>query len=289
MVSIYNLKAAMGRISLLVLFSIVAISISGCSEQYQIERMVWQADKASKSIFFNNGEVAPYEFIQAISLYEKVIGKAPSDSNHALNSRFKIAQIYALQKEFDKAREIYDKIIVSHQGRQEVQALALFEKGQTFQKQGDWPWALGVFKKITDNYRETKQSFSVPLYIAHYYVENGDDLSAEQAYSAAIAHYQRIAQDYPGTRAAVLCENLIVRTYMEQKNWDMAVAYIKQLDSKYKLGADTLLVLAKIYENKLQEKPKAIEVYNRIVMNFSEYKEIDSIKKKLEKLKEEEI
>ncbi|MCP4650097.1 MAG: tetratricopeptide repeat protein [PVC group bacterium] len=259
------------------------VTLSGCSEQYKIERMVWQANKAAEPIFLNEGSVSSYEFKTVIALYEKIIARAP-ESNHALDSQFKIAQLYALEKEFDKSRAIYDIIIESHQGRQEINALALFEKGQTYEKEGNWPWALKLFKEISAKYEKTQLSFSVPLYIAHYYLENEKVSEAAQAYQAAIDQYQAIADKYPNTKGALMAENLIVRTYVEQEAWDNAVAYILGLDSKYALSSDTLLVLANIYENKLSDKQKALSIYKRILEEYPDYKAGEMLKKKVVEL-----
>ena len=257
----------------------------GCGQQYQIERMVWQAEKVARSVFINKGEVSPYEFSKALAAFEKVIEAAPN-TQHALNASFKIAQLYTLKKEFDIARREYDKIIESHQGRFEVQALAMFEKGQTYEKAEDWPTALVIFKAIMDKHYLTQQGISVPLYIARYYVDKGEFDRAIVAYQDARDHYKSIIGKHPKTKAVLLCENLIVRTYMEQQDWQAAADYLHQLDEQYSLGIDTLLILAKLYENKLNLQEEALKIYERIVKDFSDHKAIDNIKEKIAQLKD---
>lgn len=273
------------QIRIIVILIFLSGVLCGCSEQYKIERMVWQADKGSRSIFLNEGEVSTYEFNSALAEFEEIIKKAP-DSQHALNASFKIAQLYAIKKEFDNSRIAYDKIIATHQGRTEIQALAMFEKGQTYEKAEDWSNALIIFKKIMDDYYLTKQGIAVPLYVVRYYVQKSEPEAAYLAYEAARVHYKGIIEKHPKTKAVLLCENLIVRTLMEQKNWLGAAEYLRHLDQQYSLGVDTLLILAKLYENKLDLTEEAIKVYERIVRDFSDHKAVESIKEKIVKLKD---
>lgn len=267
-------------ISLLLLVSVLA---PGCSEQYMIERMLWQAQKAAQPIILNEGDASPYEFERAISLYNKVIEKSTA-SNYALTAYFKIADLYILKKSFDKARDIYDNIEKSHQGRQELCALALFSKAQTYEKENNWTEALKTFNQILAKYSKTRESLNVPIYIAHYYLKAEDRVSAQEAYEKAREYYERKISEYPNTQFSLLSENYILRTYLEQENWNKAVEYINILDKKYKLGSDTLLVLAGIYKNKLNDKEKAKETYKRFLTDFPQNRLETLVKKEIEQL-----
>lgn len=137
-----------------------------------------------------------------------------------------------------------------------------------------------------DDYYLTKQGIAVPLYVVRYYVQKSEPEAAYLAYEAARVHYKGIIEKHPKTKAVLLCENLIVRTLMEQKNWLGAAEYLRHLDQQYSLGVDTLLILAKLYENKLDLTEEAIKVYERIVRDFSDHKAVESIKEKIVKLKD---
>ncbi len=259
---------------------------SGCSEQYRMERMVWHAERTAEPVFVNEGMVSSFEFDNAVSKFEKIIEKYP-DSQFAINARLRIADLYTVRKSFDKAREVYDQIIALYEKNPELVALSLFKKGKTYELDNNWAQALRTFNVILTKYEKTSHSLSVPLYIARYYVKNDEEKSAQQAYKAAVNFYQKIADEYKNTKAALLAENLIVRTYIEQRDWNDAVAYIRKLDKKYRLGPDTLMVLAKIYQNKLGDVNLAKTTYERILKDFSDKeqvvkavtKELDSLKK----------
>ncbi len=285
-------KQQISRVSINVLkmvtvFSIVLLlsALPGCSEQYRMERMVWNAERAAEPVFANEGMVSTFEFKNAVSKFEKIIEKFP-DSQYAINAQLRIADLYVVHKSFDKAREVYDEMISSNEKKPELAALSLFKKGRTYELEGKWAQALKTFNVILTDYEKTNQSLSVPLYIARYYVKNNEQRSARQAYEAAINFYQSIADEYPNTKASLLAENLVVRTYMEQEDWDAAVSYISKLDKKYRLGPDTLMVLAKIYQNKLNNVRLAKATYERILKDFSnKEKVVEIVKKELEKIK----
>jgi tetratricopeptide (TPR) repeat protein len=259
-------------------------SCSGCSEQYKMERMVWHADRAAKPIFINEGAVPTYEFNRVLDKYKKIINAKPG-SNFALDAQFKIAKLYIANNSFDLARLEYDAIIATHKENKELSANTLFLKGQSYEVENKWPEALKIYNQVIEQYDKTSQSLSVPLYIARYYMKNQDSVAAIKAYQTAITYFQKIADAYPNTKASLLCENLIVRAYMEMNSWDDALAYIENLDKKYKLGPDTLMVMAQIYKEKLNDPVKTQAVYDRILQEFPEHKVAEYVRKQMESKK----
>ncbi|MBI4846018.1 MAG: tetratricopeptide repeat protein [Candidatus Omnitrophica bacterium] len=256
------------------------IFIAGCSSEYQMERLVWQANKAAEIVFMTDGAVSPYEFDKAILFQEKIIKNAP-ESEYGLNARFAIAKLYVVKKSFDKAREVYDKILESFPEKHDICALALFSKGQVFELEGNWTQALIIFNEIISNYSKTRQGVIVPLYIARYYVKNKDQQAAAAAYNSARSYYKSVAKEYQRAKAGLLAENLIIRTFIEEGNWKSAVDYIEELDTKYKLGVDTLVILAQIYKNKLNDMEKALKILDRISKEFPDFKKIEQLKKEI--------
>ncbi|MFH1283900.1 MAG: tetratricopeptide repeat protein [bacterium] len=280
-------RASTGILKAISCFSaaLLLLAVPGCSEQYRMERMAWNAERTAEPIFANEGMVSTFEFDKAVSKFEKIIEKSP-DSQYALNSKLRIADLYSVHKSYDKARAIYDKIIISNEKNPELVALSLFKNGQTYELEGNWGMALKIFNVILADYDKTSQSLEVPLYIARYYVKNNKKAAAQQAYIAAINFYQTIADTYKNTKAALLAENLIVRTYMEQEDWNSAVAFLNKLDKKYKLGSDTLMVLARIYQNKLNNVKLAKATYERILKDFPDKEKIvELVKQEIENLK----
>ncbi|MFH1459045.1 MAG: tetratricopeptide repeat protein [Candidatus Omnitrophota bacterium] len=256
---------------------------SGCIQQYTVERMLWQANKAAEPIFINQGSVPSYEFNRVIALFDKVIEKVPG-SSYALKSKLRKASLFISQNSYEKAFKIYDDVVTEYKEQKEICARVIFLKGQACEKQGLWDKALEFFNQILLEYEKTQKSLAVPLYIARYYSENGQDSQAQQAYLGAVMYFQSIADKYPNTKGAVLCENLIVRTYLEMGTWGKAAEYIEQLDGKYKLGPDTLLVLARIYDNKVKDPVRAKQIYQRILENYPKHKIIEAVKKDMKKL-----
>ncbi|MBU1087169.1 MAG: tetratricopeptide repeat protein [Candidatus Omnitrophica bacterium] len=258
---------------------------SGCSEQYKMERMVWHADQAAKPIFINEGSVPSYEFKRVMDMYRKIIDAKP-DSGFALDAKFKIAKLYISNQEFDQARLEYDQVLEKYKDNPELSANTVFLKALSYEQEKEWSEALKMFDLIIKQYPETSQSLSVPMYIANYYMKNEDTVSAVQAYKTAIDYYQEIADRYPNSKAGLLCENMIVRAYMEMSSWNDALNYMQSLDSKYKLGPDTLMVMAQIYKEKLNDPVKMRAIYNRILEEFPDHKVAKYVKQLMEQEKE---
>jgi len=261
------------KVTAAVLSLFIAFSVSGCSEQYKIERMVWNAEKTAEPIFVNQAMVSAFEFRRAISKFQRIVEISPG-TEYGINAQLRIGELYTIRELYDDARAMYDEIISSYKDKPELVALAVFKKGQAYEKEGNWPKAVEAFDLIMKDFEKTSQSLSTPLYIARYYAQKGEKKEAQQAYSKAADYYQSLADKYKNTRAALLAENLIVRTYMEEEDWSSAVGYINRLDKKYKLGPDTLLVLAKIYQNKLNNISMAKSIYERILNTYSDKEQI---------------
>ena len=260
------------------------ILTSGCSEQYKMERLVWHADQDAKSIFINEGAVPSYEFNRVLEMYKKII-KVKPDSKYALDAKFKITKLYLSEKNYDQARFEYDAIMNEYKDNAELVSGTLFLKGQSYEQEKKWPEALKLFNQIIAQYDKTSQALSVPMYIARYYMAEEDTVEAVKAYKTAIDYYQNIADKYPHSKASLLCENLIVRVYMEMSSWDDALEYIQKLDSKYKLGPETLMFMAQIYKEKVKDMAKARAVYQRILDEYPEHKVADYVRQLMEQEK----
>ncbi|MBU1043068.1 MAG: tetratricopeptide repeat protein [Candidatus Omnitrophica bacterium] len=257
-----------------------AFMCSGCSEQYKLERMVWHADQAARPIFINQGSVPSYEFNRVVDMYRKIIEVKPG-TGFALDAKFKIAKLYMANNEFDQARIEYDQVIEQFKDNQELAANTVFLKAQSYEQEKKWPEALKLFDQIIKQYPKASQALSLPMYIARYYIKNEDTVAAVQAYKTAIDYYQNIADTYPNTKVSILSENMIVQAYMEMSSWQDALDYIKSLDKKYKLGPDTLIFMAQIYKNKLNDPVKTQEIYDRILREFPEHKIAEYVKKQI--------
>lgn len=268
---------------------LLALSGGGCSERYAMERLFWQAERAAQTVIQHAGGVSSYEFDRAVALFENVIKQAGVDSDFAFNAQLRIAQLYRERKEFDKARTIQDAAINSRPGRQELIAKALFQKGQTYETEGDWPAALAVFKQILDSCSDTQEAVSVPLYIARYYAQRGDSAAAEQAYRASVQYFQQMAAKHPNSKTSLLAENMVIRTYIEMEDWPVAVQYIEQLDTKYRLGPDTLFLLGQIYENRLKDTAKAQVAYERIIATWPDSRVAELAKQRLLSLRDGKV
>ena len=264
---------------------LLALNGGGCSERYAMERLFWQAERAAKTVIQHAGAVSSYEFDRAVALFEKVIKQAGADSDFAFNAQLRIAQMYGARKEFDKARALQDAAINSRPGRQDLIAKALFQKGLTYETEGDWASAVAVYKQILDSYPDTQEAASIPLYIARYYAHRGDSVAAEQAYRASVQYFQRIAEKRPNTKESLLAENMVIRTYIEMEEWQSAVMFIEQLETKYRLGPDTLFILGKIYDDRLKDTVKARATYERIIATWPDSRVAASAKQRLGELK----
>ena len=78
---------------------------------------------------------------------------------------------------------------------------------------------------------------------------------------------------------------MVIRTYIEMEEWQSAVMFIEQLETKYRLGPDTLFILGKIYDDRLKDTVKARATYERIIATWPDSRVAASAKQRLGELK----
>ncbi|MCM8812435.1 MAG: tetratricopeptide repeat protein [Candidatus Omnitrophica bacterium] len=259
---------------------ILGMTVCGCGDQYINERLLWMADRAAKPVLAREASGPSYLTNRAVALYEKVIER-DKQSRYALDARLKIGKLYLKAQEYERARRIYDDVVAVYPDNKEAQAVALFEKAVVYEEQGQWAQALIVFNEILQNYDQTLRSFTVPQYIAQYYVRQKDEPSAKKAYALAVDYYEKIIGKYPNSKAAMTAENFIIRIYMDLDKPAEAVARLEKIGQTYRLGPDALLVLAGLYQEKLHNTEKARQTYQTLVQSYPETPAARAAQKKL--------
>ncbi len=259
------------------------LSVYGCGEQYQRERLVWMAERSAEPVFLNDGKVSRFDFEKAVKMFEGVIAAMP-ETPAALNARFRIGQLFIARGESEKARDVYARIEADAAENKEVAATAAFASARTFEASGDWIEAEKRLRGIMETYPQTRQALRIPIYIARYYRKNNMPEKAELAYGQAVMKYQQLADTYPNTKGALFCENLVVRVLLEQEKWSQAVEFIQGLGEKYRLGPDTLLILGNIYSNKLQDQQAARKVFERVLTEYPEHPLVKKAREGLQSL-----
>ncbi len=145
----------------------------------------------------------------------------------------------------------------------------------------DWEKAITEYQNYADQYPQTDKSI-------HSLIRKAEILSAQMnLIEESVAAYHSIVeryQDAPEARDALLRTGDL---YVQYKKYDSATQEYLDLFHRYPKDTKSLEGLEKaadLYENKLGENEKAVEVLNYIVANFPGTREDAKAQRKLKKL-----
>ncbi|MEW6097386.1 MAG: tetratricopeptide repeat protein [bacterium] len=272
--------------SFTILWLAIIILLTGCTQEYRLERMYYHAEKKYMEILKNPFQANTEQVDEAIADFDKIIHINPNWDG-IKNVRYAIAHLYFLKKDFGSAREKFKKIISDFPLQKEMCLQARCFIGLSYQQEDKWDKALVVFEKIMNDYPLTQMSMSLSHYIAKYYQNDKKYHLAEEVLRNAITKYEKIINDYPyEKRLIIVIEDFIIKTYEELNDWAGVVNTLQKIvvrDHNTDRGAQSLYRLAKIYESKNEIK-KAINIYNQFIKDYPDHKFASIAKAKVHSL-----
>jgi tetratricopeptide (TPR) repeat protein len=182
-----------------------------------------------------------------------------------------IANLYNIQKEYDKAIEEYTKVIENYPQAKEASARALFAMGSIYQMQNKDIKAEKYFSKAVKDYPDTLTSMEIPLYLARYSQVQGNTQKASNSYDEAVKNYVDIIKKDPNNTKAILAIDYLLSCYVDRKQWKEAITTLDDIIESKPETASALkayLVKAKIYETQLEDVKEAKKVYMKVIEEF---------------------
>lgn len=265
---------------------LVIILLNGCTQEYNLERMYYHANKKYTQIVKNPSQANPSQIDAVIADFNKISNTNPNWEG-IKNVRFIIAHLYFLKNDFCKAREKFKNLISDFPSQINICLQARFFIGVSYEQEGKWNKALAIFEKIMADYPVSQIAIELPFYIAQYYHKHKEYEQADKILRNAITNYEKIINNYPyEKRLTIAMEDIILKTYEKLNDWDGMIATLEKIVHKHyntERGAQSLYRLAKICESKNKVK-KAIDRYNQFIKDYPDHKLVNTIKTKIHSL-----
>ncbi|MBN2009288.1 tetratricopeptide repeat protein [candidate division KSB1 bacterium] len=288
------------KLIVIVIISVFMISLfAGCSQNYQkeqamynAERMFYKANKLKQNIMINPNIASPATYQEAELAYREVINQFATTSQSLPELRgiiqrswITVAELYVMQKQYDKAISVYQEIINTTSFDKELCALAQYSIGSNYERLEKVDDAIAAYNKVIENYAPiigdtllpNMNILQTPIYIARLYRQKNDIYQAKQQYTRARNYYQHISQKYPNSVVAMAAENQIAVAYGDEGEWGRAVNALQQIIQQYEGTYDVfgvMLSLANTYQVQLKDAPNAIYFYDRLISSYPENPEI---------------
>ena len=178
----------------ILLFIYALLTLLSFRGDYCVERKLWEINHQSLNISSHQESMTEYAISQSAQRYQ-LFANTYKGTIYAKRAQLMIGDLYALRKNYTKARQEYQKAVGPDK---ELSAQAEFDIAKTYELEGYCDKALVIDKNIIQEYPITVVGFSVPMYLTGHLVGSGDQKSyTDQAFADALAFYQNISPDRP--------------------------------------------------------------------------------------------
>jgi tetratricopeptide (TPR) repeat protein len=207
---------------------------------------------------------------QAVSIFRKVVSDYPTD-DFAVEALGHWAVCLVGLGRHEEAIEVLDRIEEEYPRETEECASAHLLAARILAQAGRWQEAVARYRLLQAAYGTSAEGITSHFEIAAHYREAGE-LEAETAtLESAVAEYDRIAAERPGTREARLADVAAAHALGLLNRWSAASERLLRTASAYPGGGHTaaaMLEAAAILAERLDDPKGAAEVLERFVETY---------------------
>ena len=215
--------------------------ISGCSTSSHGERLFWSAQRLNAPIAQDPGRAAPAQFADAIDAFDQVIRQAEG-TEWAARAHLAVGSLYAIQGQFERARDAYGAVLRDDRHRQGLCLAARVAIAKTYERDGRWDDAVRAYDELSQFHPWTQVGLEAPLAIATLYDQHGQPERALEARERAVLTYLNAISMAPTPEAAANARGYLALAYHQLGDRDAAVRTLEEL-AAMPSGASRPLVL----------------------------------------------
>jgi len=249
---------------LIVIFLI--LSILGKDTEYDAEKLLFTAAKRYETILSNPDVIPPHIISSVESTLKKVMQNYP-ETKSAHKAYLRLMELYYADKKYDAAIAAADEVMQKYSYSTISVSKALFLKASCYKEKGEWNKALSELAILKRKYINTSLGLQVPIYIANYYKNKGDQQKAQKAFTEAISFYGNLKDNYTGTPLGYVSANILVQIHITLENYEEAGKVIKENVSDYPSTttlAQQMAFVDLVFVKTLKRPEEALEIYERI-------------------------
>jgi tetratricopeptide (TPR) repeat protein len=257
-----------GAAGAFICIAVLAGSVGGCSPSYNGERLFWKAQQSSEAIVKDPAKATPQDYRKAIDGFQQVVTKVPG-TTWAGKAQLAIGSLYALQKDFDKAREAYTLVLRNH-GNQKEQALsARYAIAKTYELESRWDDAIKLYGEIADLHTWSRMGLEAPLYIGALHQKLNRTEEAAKAFDRAVRVYTKLIPEAPNPGMQSQLRGYVAAAYQQQGKYAEALAVLEEMARSEGVNRPLLLMtIGSLYQVRLSSPEKAKETYLQVVNEF---------------------
>ena len=250
----------------------LAATLAGCSASYESERLFWNAHRLRAQILEDPGGASPEQFEQAIEAFRLVTRKRRG-SELAARAHLAIGSLYALQRQYGRAREAFETLVKEHGADRSLRLRGLAAIVRTHEAEQAWEEVVAAYRRIAEEAPWSVLGLEVPLRIAAVHEHAGEPEQGAREYRRAVETYRDQRANAPSPEVAGYVTGYLALAYQPLCEWRLAVETLEELaDGPAAANRPlALLTLGAIYESKLSKQEQAEAMYQKLVREFPEH------------------
>ncbi|MBD3287226.1 tetratricopeptide repeat protein [candidate division KSB1 bacterium] len=224
---------------------------------------------------------------KALYMYQRILNTYPDHEDIPLVYLAK-GGLYVSQQKYENARSEFQLILDNYANNADACIQAQLAIGKTYEMENNWNKALNEYQWVVEAFPRHPKALDVPLYIANYYKLKNERNLADAAYETAIKHYKSIVTKYPNTMLSVMALDYLSSSYVRIERWQQAVDALEsmlEMKLSHPKRINSSLALAGIYEEKLNNAAKALQIYGGLLEEYPNIPLAHSIEQKTYALK----
>lgn len=260
----------MSRLYPLVVIALcLSLGLTGCSKDYMAEREFYKAEQVLKQIKLVED---PSALSPAAEAFQRVVDKYPA-SKKALQSLEIISNIRLKQKDYASAREAMTDIVRNFSSRGNKVADARYRIAQIYELENNWEGANRTYWELAEFSPLHVKGLYAPIKVLSYYKKEGNKRDLEKAYVRTLDHYHSLEKQIGPIDSSAPIKNYLAMAYMINGEDDKALASWKEIYTqfpKHPYAPLAMLASAELLWNR-QGPDSAISTYRKYFSDYSEH------------------
>ncbi|MBL7068995.1 MAG: hypothetical protein ISS34_03985 [Candidatus Omnitrophica bacterium] len=254
-------------LSIVTLFSIFAmLSFLNIGSEFTAERMLFDATTVNQGVPLNPTETVLGTQRQVESKLKEIIRRFPGGES-AKQAHISLAAMYMQNERYSDAAAVSDKIVKRYKKDRGLVSKARFIKAKSYELKERWDKAFRELEYLQYNYGDTYLGLQVPLYIAQYNKNAGNEAEAQELCRKAVGFYKDKREKNENTWIGYMASDLLVMTYILLEEYENAGRIIKNVILNYPTHFEPQQIsrIELVFTEKLNRPHETVRIFKNII------------------------
>lgn len=270
----------------------IVLSLADWKGEYAAEKTFWKSNKKYNELIANSAFVPDQSFDDLISEYEQFMGQFPK-SSLIPTAQMTIGKMYVAKKEYNKAREVFESLLIKYPDNQEIDLKAYSALGRTYLLESNIQETIKIYNRVIHDYPLSDLGLRAPLLKARLFLENNQPQEAQTILIKALDYYNQLKQKNANTPVEYRILWLTSSAYQALNRWKESVTILSEMLERFtdpmvisqRELDDVIKSINIVCISELKNFDLAIGVYEDLIKNHPQHPFVEPMKMMIRNLK----